>query len=129
MTQTLQEWIDKAAGDYATAHREILVEAVPNYDAVIFHAQQFVEKLMKAVLISRKVVPPKTHDLNYLDRLVVQACPEWSWSGDDLQSISGAAFECRYPAGRSYNRQEAQHLIELADAARGRLLALLDLHE
>jgi HEPN domain-containing protein len=44
------EWVDKAEGDYATALRELRARKQPNYDAACFHAQQCVEKYLKAYL-------------------------------------------------------------------------------
>lgn len=44
------EWADKAEGDFATAQRELDAADHPNYDAVCFHAQQCVEKYLKACL-------------------------------------------------------------------------------
>jgi HEPN domain-containing protein len=51
MSAIVDEWIAKAEGDYATAQRELNAADAPNYDAVCFHAEQTVEKLMKALLI------------------------------------------------------------------------------
>lgn len=48
MNATIKEWVDKATGDYHTASRELQVSHEPNFDAVCFHAQQCIEKLMKA---------------------------------------------------------------------------------
>ena len=45
-----QEWIEKAEGDYRTALRERRVRRRPNHDAVCFHAQQCIEKYLKALL-------------------------------------------------------------------------------
>ena len=47
MNDTVKEWIQKAEKDYATATRELAALEQPNYDAVCFHAQQCIEKLMK----------------------------------------------------------------------------------
>jgi HEPN domain-containing protein len=44
------EWVDKAEGDMAIAKRELRARKQPNYDAVCFHAQQCVEKYLKALL-------------------------------------------------------------------------------
>jgi HEPN domain-containing protein len=52
------EWINKAEGDYATANREFRVRKTANYDAVCFHAQQCVEKYMKACLQEANRVHP-----------------------------------------------------------------------
>ena len=49
MNATVREWVSKAEGDYATAMREFEVAYTPNFDAVCSHAEQCIEKLMKAL--------------------------------------------------------------------------------
>src|ERR1700693_4536320 len=79
MNATVSEWIAKAEGDYATAARELRATDSLNFDAVCFHAEQCVEKFMKASLIQLGVVPPRNHDLPSLDRLLSPVCSGWSW--------------------------------------------------
>lgn len=50
MNEVVNEWVVKAEGDFLTAAREVKANP-PNYDAVCFHAQQCIEKLLKALLI------------------------------------------------------------------------------
>jgi HEPN domain-containing protein len=50
MNPLTAEWIAKASADLATAGREMRARKDTNYDAVCFHAQQCVEKLLKAAL-------------------------------------------------------------------------------
>jgi HEPN domain-containing protein len=50
------EWIAKAEADFATAQRELGVTDRPNYDGVCFHAQQCVEKDLKAFLQESNIV-------------------------------------------------------------------------
>jgi HEPN domain-containing protein len=69
MNEVVREWIDKAEGDYLTATREAQADP-PNYDAVCFHAQQCVEKLMKAAVIAKGEIPPRMHDLTVLSGLL-----------------------------------------------------------
>lgn len=76
MNEVVREWLNKAEGDYLTATREADADP-PNYDAVCFHAQQCIEKLIKALLIENKQVPPKTHDLPTLSGLLGSICMEW----------------------------------------------------
>jgi len=60
------EWVRKAEADFATAQREHAVEVEPNYDAVCFHSQQAVEKLLKARLQEADIAFRKIHDLTVL---------------------------------------------------------------
>jgi len=75
MNDVVQEWVSKAEGDYRTANREFAVTDEPNYDAVCYHAQQCIEKLMKANLIEREIPFPRTHNLVQLAGLLKPALP------------------------------------------------------
>ncbi|MBM4293330.1 MAG: HEPN domain-containing protein [Deltaproteobacteria bacterium] len=124
MTATVKEWIDKAEKDFATAGREMRAEDEPNYDAVCFHAQQCIEKLMKAPLIHLGVNPTKTHDLAYLDQFLAPVCPQWSWPVEELRFLTRAAVTFRYP-GESAEKEEAAQALEIAGRLRQKLLPLL----
>jgi HEPN domain-containing protein len=62
MNPVLAEWIEKAEADYYTAEREYRARKNTNYDAVCFHAQQCVEKYIKAILVFRDIPFHKTHN-------------------------------------------------------------------
>lgn len=123
MNATIKEWVEKAERDYATARRELAATHQPNYDAVCFHAQQCIEKLMKALLIRLGVTPGKTHDLAFLDQLLSPVCPEWSWPREDLRFLTRAAVAFRYP-GESADKEEAAQAFDIATRLRGKLLSL-----
>ena len=123
MNDVVREWIDKAQGDHLTATREAQAEP-PNYDAVCFHAQQCIEKLLKAALIARQQIPPRTHDLTVLSRLLRSTDPQWQWSVQDLRLLSRAAVDFRYP-GESAGPEEAQAALHVSQAVRESLLSLL----
>jgi len=124
MTETVREWVGKAEGDYTTARREVEVKDSPNYDAACFHAQQCIEKLMKALLISLGEVPPRTHDLIALGKLVAPLCKDWSSTAEDLRFLTRASVEFRYP-GESAEKQDAQQALEIATRLRSKLRNLL----
>jgi HEPN domain-containing protein len=124
MNENVAEWIDKADGDFRTAQREFAVSDQPNFDAVCYHAQQCVEKLMKGVLIHRTVVPPKTHDLLHLDKLLRAACPSWDWSRDDLRWLTRAAVAFRYPGGLA-GPEHAEKAFRLCSELRAEMMTLL----
>ena len=125
LSETVRDWIAKAEADFATATRERSAKDCPNHDAVCFHSQQCIEKLLKAMLIRCGSTPPKTHDLAHLDSLLVGPCPDWSWPVEELRFVSRAAVAFRYP-GESATVEEAAEVHELASRMRKKLLALLE---
>jgi HEPN domain-containing protein len=126
MKGTTKEWTDKAEADFSTATRELKALESPNFDAVCFHAQQCVEKLMKALLIHLGAVPPRTHDLTELDRFLAPVCPQWSWPVQELRFLTRAAVDFRYP-GESADHAEATESLDIATRLRAKLRALLGL--
>lgn len=124
MNEVLREWVTKAEGDFRTASREYRAKQNPNFDAVCFHAQQCVEKLMKAALISSGTVPPKTHDLEELSLLLKQAHTRWEPDAAGLRYLSRAAVAFRYP-GESANKTEAQEAFAICSRLRDELTLLL----
>lgn len=124
MNQVIQEWINKAEGDFSTAERELAVTCNPNYDAVCFHSQQCIEKLLKALMIKFKTIPPKVHDLAELGRRIVPFCPLWQPKIEDLNYLTRAAVDFRYP-GESADREEAEGAVNIARNLRMELLKLL----
>ena len=66
MNASLREWLDKAEEDRrAMAGLQTLGPGLAN--TICFHAQQCVEKLMKAALLAAAADAPKTHDLAALN--------------------------------------------------------------
>lgn len=124
MNGTVKEWAGKEEGDFLTAGRKLQADPAPNYDAARFHAQQCVEKLMKALLIHRGVMPPRTHDLGSLDALLAPACTGWSWPVEELRFLTRASVDFRYP-GEQADPAEAQCAYEIASRMREKLRALL----
>lgn len=124
MNATVKEWVAKAEGDYRTAERELRPTDTPNFDAVCFHAEQCVEKLMKALLIHLNAIPPRTHDLVALDRLLAPVCQNWSWPVKELRLLSVAAVDVRYP-GDSADQREASEALDICNRMRIKLLSLL----
>jgi HEPN domain-containing protein len=123
MNDVIREWIAKAEGDFATALREMAASENPNFDAVCFHAEQCVEKYLKALLIARGVTPPKVHDLVVLDHLLSPICPDWRWAAEELRLLTRAAVVFRYP-GESAGREEATAALDVCTRMREQLRLL-----
>ena len=124
MSDTVSEWVERAESDFRVACRESAVTVAPSYEAVCFHAQQCVEKLMKAVLIDRGAAPPRTHDLLALASMVTIAIPTWRWPSMELSTLSAAAVEFRYP-GDPVEKEDAEEMLDICTRLRSSLLALL----
>lgn len=91
------EWISKAEGDFDSCARENRARVRPNYDGACFHAQQCVEKYLKARLQESSIPCPKTHDLEELLRLTLAVEPQWSVLKPAVAALSGYAVVFRYP--------------------------------
>ncbi|MDD5326532.1 MAG: HEPN domain-containing protein [Phycisphaerae bacterium] len=124
MNEIIDEWIRKADADYATACREMSADENVNFDAVCFHSQQCIEKLMKALLIKNNVTPPKTHDLFQLNLLLTPVCKKWSCRCEDLRYLTRAAVDFRYP-GEFADKDEAAEAVEICSKLRTFLHQLL----
>lgn len=126
MNPLTQEWIDKAEGDFRTATREIKVTQDPSYDGVCFHAQQCVEKYLKANLQAAGIAFPKTHDLVVLVDLSLSISPHLDQFRSRLRLLTLAAVEIRYP-GRSADQAMAEEFYQLGIEVRDVIRAILGL--
>ncbi len=124
MNETVQEWVAKAEDDWRVAQRELAADPHPSFDAACFHAQQCVEKLMKAVLIHRQVLVPRTHDLVALSRLLQPLESAWRWDDAELEELNRGAVAYRYP-GDFANLEDAVESLRLCESLRATLLRLL----
>jgi HEPN domain-containing protein len=66
----IREWLIKADHDLLTAAHTLKLGAECPTDTVCFHAQQSVEKHIKALLILRAIPFPKTHEIGLLRGLL-----------------------------------------------------------
>jgi HEPN domain-containing protein len=73
MKPLTREWVVKAEEDYRVARREQHAKP-PAHTAVCFHAQQCVEKYLKALLQEHELSFSRTHDLEALMMLGLPVC-------------------------------------------------------
>ena len=88
-------FLRKAASDLSAA-RSLARDADQNDDVVGFHAQQAVEKSLKAVLAVRSAGIPRTHDLDLLTRLVAPGPGELPSELSGAKELSPWAVATRY---------------------------------
>lgn len=102
----------KAAGDQVTMDRLAGDEDIPD-EAVGFHAQQAVEKFLKATLAAGGVEPPRTHDLAYLLSLINESGMAPPPAAADLKALVPWAREFRYeePLGATLDRTRTVEIV------------------
>ena len=110
------EWIQKAEGDYRTAKWGQQAPD-PVYDAICFHAQQCIEKYLKAWLQEANVPVPRTHNLEELLDLIVPTLPAWHHWQPDFKIIVAYAVDPRYP-GDSRTAEDTHHAMHICDEVR-----------
>jgi HEPN domain-containing protein/predicted nucleotidyltransferase len=107
------EWVQKAEGDYTVAQQA----ENPVHDAICFHAQQCIEKYLKAWLQERNIPFPRTHDLKELLEMIVPSVPVWQVWEPDFSLLSKHAVTTRY-LGASATADNAAHAARICDGVR-----------
>jgi len=113
MREDTARWIRYAEYDLRLAEAA-LESGIYVYAA--YHAQQAVEKLLKAFLIEHKHPYPKTHDIKFL----IKKCAEIDSEMTELLRIGADrltiyATEARYPeADQEVTQEEAKQAITIA---------------
>lgn len=110
MKKITEEWIEKAEKDYLVAMRELKAEPLVA-EAICFHAQQCVEKYMKAILQENEVEFEKIHDLDVLLEQCKSFIPELKTYKNELTDLSTYAVDIRYP-GIDVSKEEAEECVE-----------------
>ena len=117
MKPLTREWIGKAEGDFTTTRREVQARKAPNYDAACFHAQQCVEKYLKARLQEATLPFGRTHDLSALLNLLLSVEPSWESLRPYLHALTTFAVGVRYP-GESADKAMAREALALCRTVR-----------
>ncbi|MBL7163641.1 MAG: HEPN domain-containing protein [Anaerolineales bacterium] len=109
-------WATRAEEDFIMARLALRQKPPLSYSAC-FHAQQCAEKYLKALLVSKGVAFPRTHDLLLLQTLCEQASIFVAVNEKDLNTLSDYAVRVRYP-GEDPIPEEAKEALEIAKATR-----------
>jgi len=117
MKTSTREWIAKAEEDFATALTLARPRKRPLWAPLCFHAQQCVEKYLKARLNEASVLIPRTHDLEQLLNQALPLEPLWAAFRPALKRLTDAAVLPRYP-GNVFTKTEAQRALKTCKAFR-----------
>ncbi|MEW6285237.1 MAG: HEPN domain-containing protein [Chloroflexota bacterium] len=111
-TDEALKWVEYAEEDLILA-KSALRRNKPLPIGACFHSQQCAEKYFKAILVSRDIEFPKTHDLLILNTLCTDAGILTGFTKEDLGRLSGYAVRTRYP-GNQPTPDEAKEALEIA---------------
>ncbi len=121
----VREWVTKAENDLKNAAHTVKIEKGCPTDTVGFHAQQCVEKYLKAFLVYNGIDFPRTHDIESLVTLL----PEKVWlrlSIEEQRKLTAYATVTRYPGEYELiPLVEARQSVRLARRVRKELRTLL----
>lgn len=119
--QVVRQWAQKADNDLTTAaHTLQLGETCPT-DTVCFHAQQCVEKYLKALLAWRGIDFPKTHNLGALLALLPPRV-RLDLTAEEQERLTDYATVTRYPGDYdAIPLAEAQQAVTVARRVRNQI--------
>jgi HEPN domain-containing protein/predicted nucleotidyltransferase len=121
----IRERLVKAENDLKAAVQILTLRGEAPTDTVCFHAQQCVEKNLKAILIAEAIPFTKTHDLRVLMRLIPRRLRP-SLDRKDRARITRYAAVTRYPrAGKDISLTQARKEVAIARRVRREVRRLL----
>jgi len=107
------EWMQKAMED-REAVQILAAHVKPPFSLVCFHCQQYVEKLIKALLTLNDIEAPYTHNLRRLIQLASPLLPRLTMLADLADLLSAHGVQSRYPDSTYHvDRAEMQKMIKI----------------
>lgn len=116
-------WILKGDSDLLTVQR--LLDANGPFDTACFHAQQAVEKYLKALLAFVEQPIPHTHNLEELEPMCLALLPGWQPAGVDLTELTPYAVQSRYDFDFWPDRDTTERALGIASGVRLAVLIAL----
>jgi HEPN domain-containing protein len=121
----VREWVSKAENDLKTAVHTLEMEDDCPTDTVCFHAQQCVEKYLKASLVLEGIDFPKTHDIRKVAALLPPRV-RVPLSVEEQLQLTNYATVMRYPGDYfPISTAEAKRAVRIARRVRTQIRKLL----
>jgi HEPN domain-containing protein len=125
-TVITREWMSKAENDLKTAAHTLKLGADCPTDTVCFHAQQCVEKYLKAALVVLETPLPRIHDIEALIDLMPKHV-RVSLTVEQQRRLTEYATVMRYPGPyEPVTLSEAKEAVKLARRVRREVRTLLE---
>ncbi|MEM5830450.1 MAG: HEPN domain-containing protein [Candidatus Aenigmatarchaeota archaeon] len=122
----VKEWIEKAETDLRVA--KTLLKLNEASWVIAFHAQQAVEKFLKAFLVFHNKPFRKTHDIKELLDLCIEIDEEFKKLEDlGVEYLTEYATNLKYPHFYEPTEEEAKEAIEIAEKVKEFVLKKLNI--
>jgi HEPN domain-containing protein len=121
----VSEWVKKAENDLKTAAYTLEMDDECPTDTVCFHAQQVVEKYLKALLVFNGTPFPKTHNIEDIMALLPPSSRP-SLAERDQDRLTEYATVTRYPGDyEPISLDEAKNAVRIARGVRTQIRKFL----
>jgi HEPN domain-containing protein len=118
-------WLERADHDIITARQTLLLPNSPT-DTPCFHAQQAIEKALKALLTAHQIPFPRTHDLLRVLDLTLTLLPDLEGYRVQFADMESYAVDIRYPdMGFDPSREEALAALAVSEDVVAKIRAAL----
>lgn len=121
----VRQWVGKAEEDLTNAEYTLTMRENCPFSTICFHAQQCVEKYLKALLTQYGEAFPRTHDLLELVRLMPGPV-KMGLRLREISLINRYAVEARHPGNwEPITRADAEEAVVIAQEVRAVILPFL----
>ena len=118
----VQQWLKKANSDLQAA-RLLCTGELDDYFASGFHAQQAVEKYIKAFLVCHQIEFPKTHNIRRLRQLVARRDATLAERLERADVLTPYGVDMRYPEEfEAVSQKHAEQAVALAEWVKAEIL-------
>jgi HEPN domain-containing protein len=123
--ELVRQWLAKAEEDFAVAEH-LLYSGTEFWGSIGFHAQQAVEKFIKAFLVHKQIEFRKTHDLEELLGLVAGVDEPLAAAMDMASDLNPYGVQVRYPGDFGIiTKDDAEQALQAASVVREAILKAL----
>lgn len=125
IAQKVRQWMDYADEDLRLAEHALEIESGCPCRLIAYHAQQCVEKYLKAFLVYHREDFPYTHNISALLELCEKHA-DWADSIEQAETLTPYAVTARYPGeDEEVTLVEARNAVDIAAKVKVDLHALL----
>lgn len=119
-----REWQRLAEMDLLSAEYLIKMYPVP-IEIICYHCHQSAEKYLKGYLVFHEINPPKTHDLNQLQKLCSNLSESFAVIADQCSDLTAYGVQPRYPMQLILEERDMNEALISAKAIRDFIIKLV----